>query len=381
MTSISIAGGRKISPRSESIPLPRIAFYTIGDRQTPSTWFRVIQYLPALARCGWGFRHFELPSPVGSGIMQSLGIFWQGAVRFSQLREARDYDILFVQKGLTSWRCRGLVDSLRSANKPYVVDIDDAVYLTEFSVQFPSFLQKLQNDAEPIELLRHASHVITGNSFLAAFAQKYNSRVTLIPTPIDTERFSISSTAATSGDGKVVLGWSGSAGTNFYFNLLAPVFAELAKKYPLLKIRVISNTKNRIELSKFEGVRLEFVSWRREREVEDLGKIDIGVMPLEDNEWARGKCGFKALLYMALGIPPVCSAVGVNTEIIEDGVNGFLAHDHEEWIEKLSRLIENPDLRKKMGLAARKTVEEKYSLAVNMPKWFGVLKTVLERGA
>ncbi|KKT72855.1 MAG: Glycosyltransferase [Microgenomates group bacterium GW2011_GWA2_44_7] len=116
--------------------------------------------------------------------------------------------------------------------------------------------------------------------------------------------------------------------------------------------------------------------WSMEEEIEDLKTFDIGIMPMPDNEWTRGKCGFKAILYMNMGIPCVCSPVGVNREIITDGVNGFLAGTDEEWIEKLSLLIENAELRKKLGMAGRKTVEEKYSVNINAPRCLEIFKRV-----
>ncbi len=131
---------------------------------------------------------------------------------------------------------------------------------------------------------------------------------------------------------------------------------------------VISNEKPQINLKSFK-----FIKWDKTSEISDLQKIDIGIMPLYDNEWEKGKCGFKGLQYMALEIPAVMSPVGVNTEIIKDGENGFLAKDEQEWFDKLSLLIENSQLREKLGKAGRQTVIEKYSVDANKQKYLDVL--------
>jgi len=127
-------------------------------------------------------------------------------------------------------------------------------------------------------------------------------------------------------------------------------------------------------------VNVENKEWRLENEYEDYKSLDIGVYPLPNDEWAKGKAGFKAIYYMAAGVPCVASPVGMNKEIIQDGVNGFLANSEEEWLEKISLLIENPELRKKIGLAGRKTVEERYSVKVNAPRFLKVLQFVYHGG-
>ena len=133
-----------------------------------------------------------------------------------------------------------------------------------------------------------------------------------------------------------------------------------------------------VRVEEFKGVRWEFLPWRNETEVQDLNRIDIGVMPLDkDDGWSPGKCGLKALLYMAIGLPAVCSPVGVNSEIFRDGVNGFLAEDQEEWIQKLSLLLENTALRSRLGLSGRQTVEDSYSIKKNVPILIGVLNKIL----
>jgi glycosyltransferase involved in cell wall biosynthesis len=353
----------------------KLAIYTIGDDSLPSTRFRITQYVPALKAAGIETKCFFLPGTSGGKIGQLLGSFWQGIVRFWQLRKAGRYDLVFVQKGLTPWRCRGLVGMLRSCGSPYVVDIDDAVYATT-PVRFPPYLRWLQNENEPNDLFARASHIIAGNRFLSEHVKRYGKNVSIIPTPVDTDRYAA---CPRKNAGKVVIGWSGSVGTNFYLNLLIPALQTLAKDQAF-SFLIISNSLHNVQMDGLDGIETEFLQWNSETELADLQKIDIGVMPLCDDEWSRGKCGLKALLYMALGIPAVCSPVGVNVEIIRDGENGFLAATDDEWIDKLRLLIRSEDVRADIGSRARKTVENNYSVAVNAPALVSLLKGIQVSG-
>jgi glycosyltransferase involved in cell wall biosynthesis len=134
-----------------------------------------------------------------------------------------------------------------------------------------------------------------------------------------------------------------------------------------------------LHLVHLDGINVEAISWRSETELEDFNAIDIGVMPLPDDNWSRGKCGLKALQFMALGIPTVCSPVGVNTDIIQDSENGFLASSDDEWVQKLSLLIRSPELRRQLGTAGRRTVELKYSTAAQAPRFYDVLESVVRK--
>jgi len=145
---------------------------------------------------------------------------------------------------------------------------------------------------------------------------------------------------------------------------------NLKQKYNF-NFLIISNEKPQFDID------FQYIEWSAEKEVDDLCNIDIGIMPLPNDEWAKGKCGLKGLQYMALEIPTVMSAVGVNTEIIQDGKNGLLARNNTEWIEKLSLLINNKDLRNKLGKEGRKTVETKYSVKANKEKYKKIIDSLL----
>jgi glycosyltransferase involved in cell wall biosynthesis len=172
----------------------------------------------------------------------------------------------------------------------------------------------------------------------------------------------------------ITIGWSGSISTIKHFEMILPVLKNLKEKYKeKLRVKIIGQKK-------YENTSLQVdcAEWGENTEVNELNSFDIGIMPLPDDEWARGKCGLKGLSYMACGVPAVMSNVGVNPQIIDNGVNGFLVKDENEWLEVLAKLIGNSDLRKKIGEAGRKTVVEKYSVLANRDKYLDAFNRVLK---
>ena len=211
--------------------------------------------------------------------------------------------------------------------------------------------------------------MIAGNQYLADYAASYNDNVKIIPTTIDTDLYQ----RIQHKKDKVCIGWSGSVTTIQHFEFAIPFLTKILKKYgDKVYFKVIGDGDYSNEELNLKGL-----SWNKNTEISDLSEIDIGIMPLPNDEWAKGKCGLKGLQYMALEIATIMSPVGVNTEIIEDGKNGFIADDHEEWVEKISKLIEHPDLREEMGKEARKTVIDQYSVEANRDLYLTYFKEVL----
>jgi glycosyltransferase involved in cell wall biosynthesis len=212
--------------------------------------------------------------------------------------------------------------------------------------------------------------VIAGNSFLREYARRHTSRVALIPTSIDTS--AISPKVNGGRCGRSIIGWIGSHTTEKYVRGLRPMLQRLSQRCKF-SMKIVGAQRSFL----LDGVDVAQLPWDMRRELHDFGSCDIGIYPLWNDEWAQGKCGFKAIQFMAAGVPVVASAVGANREIIQDGVNGFLAATEDEWCEKLALLVEDPALRQKLGEAGRRTVDAHYSLAANAPKFLSILTNIV----
>ncbi len=363
----------------------KVLFLTIGPHTTPSPRFRVHQYLPYLRENGvecevlpplspeqvrrWGGRQDK-----GSRLMLLL---CQVANRVRDIKKARTFDLVFVQRGLTAFNCKGFDGLLFAQRRPVIFDFDDSVHVRPHYRFRNSVLRGLQDSGQVRSIIAKSRSVIAGNSYLAEFARRSNANVIIIPTAVDTGTYQVKS-AMTNDQCPIsnppVVVWTGSRATNPYANQLAPILRRVVERVPL-RLLIISGSLKSIERAAFDGVPLEFRPWRLETEAADLQAGDIGVMPLPDDEWTRGKCGLKALLCMACGLPVVVSPVGVNTDIVNDGVNGFLAGPDDAWVEALCRLARDAGLRDRVGRAARATVEERYSVRANAPKLLCALES------
>jgi len=253
---------------------------------------------------------------------------------------------------------------IKKRNIPIIYDFDDAIWLMDKNENQGVF-NKLKNPSKTKTICMLAKKVIVGNNYLADYAKQFNQNVTVIPSTID---FSTYRAEKRHKSKKICIGWTGSFSTIKHFETILTSLLSVQKKYQgKVYFKLIGDPTYSNEALGVEGI-----PWNANTEPEDLSELDIGLMPLPNNEWTQGKCGMKGLQYMALGIPTIMSPVGVNNDIIRDGENGFLAATEEEWVEKLSLLIEDASLRKKLGEAGRKTVKQHYSVEANKEKWLEV---------
>lgn len=244
--------------------------------------------------------------------------------------------------------------------KRIIYDFDDAIWLTDKADE--SRFEKIIRWRSKVGLICRWSYKIScGNEYLADFARKFNSNVVTNPTTIETEKLHNPNLYQTEkSTNRITIGWTGSHSTLKYLNSIIPIIQLLQEKNKNINFMVIADQKPELQLERFE-----FVPWKKETEAQDLLKLDIGIMPLPDDEWTRGKCGFKALQYMAMRIPCVVSPVGVNSIIVDQGQTGFVAATGEEWMTYLEKLIRDGALRITMGEVGRKKVIEHYSVASN----------------
>jgi glycosyltransferase involved in cell wall biosynthesis len=345
----------------------------------PNQRFRFEQYVGRLDAEGIHFDVSSFLSPRIIPVLHAPGhlIAKAGAVVRGMIRRVRDvyrarsYDAVLVSREATPIGYPWVERLLVALGVPYAFDFDDAIYLQNVSAANRG-LGRLKFASKTAIIARHASLVIAGNPHLADWARRQGANVTLIPTTIDTDQYVLRS-GSSEEQQPVCIGWSGSVTTSAYLDAIAPLLADLQRQHGI-RIRVIGDSGYRIASASVDAL-----PWRAESEVADLSAIDIGVMPLPDDEWARGKCGLKALQYMALGIPTVMSPVGVN-RTIAGGDAARLADSLEEWREALTELILDRELRLSLGQRGRERVERDYSVAVMAPRWASALHTTIQRG-
>lgn len=304
----------------------------------------------------------------GKLFLKILFTFVRYLARIFHFFKALKYDIIYLHLEATPVGPPIFEYILYKLNKPIIYDIDDLVYLPHSSNMNP-IMKWLRSKDKIIKIMQWSKHIIVCTEYLRKFALQYNDCVTNISSTIDTDKYFIKNSYL--NDHRLCVGWSGSHSTSKYLHLLDNVLRYIQKKYNV-KIKVIGDQSFFIP-----EVEIEAIEWNEPTEVEDLQEIDIGLYPLTKDEWVLGKSGLKALQYMGLGIPTICTPIGCNYEIIKDGENGYFADSDDEWIEKISILIENPDLRRKLGEAARKTVEEYYSVRVNAPRYLKIINDIL----
>lgn len=364
----------------------KILFLTVHSVEVASTRYRVFQYLPYFKKEGVEstIKSFFISSkPINMYQTSSDTLYWRlkAGIR-GFLNEltiwlcGNKYDVIIIHRDLMLWG-PPFIDRLkwlRKLGKPIMIDYDDALWVARNSHKENPLSQYIKRIVlgpyKDFETLLHiATHVIAGNNYLADYAKKFNLNVSIIPTTVDTDRCKPKSKKKDMSS-KVVIGWIGSPSP--FLQILNKVWQKLPGNAVL---KIIGNSY------KPEGIEYINAVWNSETELNELTTFDIGITPLPDDEWTRGKCGFKTLQYMSAAIPAVSSPVGVNSEIIHDGVNGFLARNEEEWIEKLTLLIENPELRQRIGMAGRRTVEEKYSVKVWTSAYLKIIRDVIEKYA
>jgi len=223
-------------------------------------------------------------------------------------------------------------------------------------------------------MVKGSDVVTVGNPFLKNEVLRVDraKKVFVIPTSIDMNLYP--QRKEISHRQEIVLGWIGTKANLKYLKRLESVFETIRQRFPQVKLKIVSN-----DFYDSSSLPLIKKPWKLEDENRDLISFDIGLMPLSDDPWSKGKCGLKIIQYLSVGVPVVCTPVGMNSDIVKDGENGFWAMNHQEWVDRLSILIQNPELRYQMGLKGIETVEKEYSLAVTSEKFLQVLQS-LARG-
>jgi glycosyltransferase involved in cell wall biosynthesis len=350
-----------------AVPL-RVLFLTRYGRLGASSRQRCFLYLEALNAAGI---HAEVCPLLGddyvrrlhSGRAVNLAAVPQAyASRLMALLRARRHDLLWIEKEALPWLPAWLeIAFLRIAGTTIVVDYDDAVFHTYDRHRNGIVRRVLGTKIDRI--MSAADLVIVGNSYLGGRAKAAGARaIAEIPTVVDVKGYLQPRSASARSREQFRIGWIGSSLTSSYLEMLRPALAELASRLPLT-ITLVGAAEGTLA-----GLPVERVAWSLETEAAEIARFDVGLMPLPDGPWERGKCGYKLIQYMASALPVVASPVGINREIVIPGETGFLAATDGDWVSSLSRLHRDPQLRKRMGAAGRQRVWVKYSLAATAPR-------------
>ena len=327
---------------------------------TPSQRFRLEQWAPLLARdhgirVHWSPfadpRLYRLLARPGHVVAKAARMAWASAARTRELLRARRHDVVVVHRAACLAGPAWLERLLGAGGTPLVFDFDDAIWVRHTSGA-NAFFDRLKFPGKTATLCRIAARVVAGCEYLAAYARQHGERVTVVPTSIDTGVYAPRPRPARD---RVVVGWTGSATSLTHLEAFAPVLRSLVAQRSV-ELRVLS-TREPV----MPGVPVTYRPWTPENEVEEIAAFDVGIKPLPDDPWSRGKCPMKELQYLALGVPAVCSNVGTAGEAVRPGQNGFLAESPDEWIAHLVRLVDDAPLRARLGEAGRRTVVERYS--------------------
>ena len=321
-----------------------IAAYTGGWRD-PSARARVRQYMPLLA--GRGVHVREYPLPFGAQMPRSkAGLLPWGAATVSY----RLASLLAGRGADAAWVCRQLLPAYihiaSLAAKPLVLDVDDAIWMTRGGHRVEA-------------LARSAALVVCGNAFLAEKFSEWTANIAILPTAVDTEFYRPAAAAAAHG---VVIGWIGTSGNFPYLASLQGALRRTLQRFPATRLLVVAEKAP--TLDQLPADRVEFVRWSPQAEQDAMRRMSIGLMPLENSEWARGKCSYKMLCYMASSMPVVVSPFGMNADVLREAEIGFGPMTEAEWVEALGSLVQSPALRAQMGREGRRIAESRYSVAV-----------------
>lgn len=336
-----------------------------------SSRVRFLQYLPYFQSQGIDVTVKPLLSDAYLKGLYSSGPRWREVVkgylvRIVALLTAWRFDVVIIEKELFPFMPALAERALKLIGVPYVVDYDDALFHRYDCHPNPLVRRFLGKKIDAV--MHHSACVIAGNQYLAERARKSGAKnIEIIPTVVNADRYE---SKPVTDEAVLTVGWIGTPQTSQYLKSLIPVFEFLKRELPVRFVAVGANSAD------FEGTPVEAWPWTENSEVESVQQFDIGIMPLVDSPWERGKCGYKLIQYMACGVPVVASPVGVNCEIVEKGKTGYLPDSLDEWRKTLFYLLkEKPEVRARMGSDGRARVRQWYSTEVQGSRIVEVLRS------
>lgn len=342
-------------------------------RMGASSRLRSYQYLPYLKQQGievtanalFDDRYLQLLYSKKTKSIAAVVTYY--TQRLACLLTAKRYDLVWIEKELLPSLPAFAEMLLNKFRIPYIVDYDDAIFHRYDQHKNPVIRSLLKNKIGKV--MQQARTVIAGNSYLAEYARKWQAaRVEILPTVIDLERYSADTTP---NNERLTIGWIGTPATQAYLKIIAPVLTKASQDYG---IQIFAVGARELELP---GVTLHCIPWSEAGEVAVIQQFDIGIMPLPDQAFERGKCGYKLIQYMACAKPVIASPIGVNSDIVKHGETGLLAINEQEWLHAIATLKDNKEKSRQMGRAGRTLVESDYCLQVTAPRLHKIIEQAL----
>jgi len=354
----------------------KVLFLTKYDNLGASSRYRTLQFLPYLQKRGIKYKVSPLFSnkyleyKYNNKKTCKIEVVKALIKRIFNLINIKHYDLIVIEKELLPYFPPFFEKIIYRRKKPFVLDYDDAIFHNYDNNNTKIIRFVLKNKIKKVMEL--ANLVIVGNSYLYDYAKNITDNVVLIPTVIDLAKYP---TKKPVEPNIFTIGWIGSPATSHYILDILPTLEYFCLNNNC-KLKLVGFDKKL--LKNINNFFIKVVEWSEEKEIDYLKTFTVGIMPLKDDKWSRGKCGLKIIQYMGTFLPVIASPVGVNSDLIVSGVNGFLARDENEWLSSLEKLYLNKDLRIKMGYLGRKKVEEMYSLQVYAPKYIESILSVLK---
>jgi glycosyltransferase involved in cell wall biosynthesis len=361
--------------------MAKILFITPNPIESASERFRIYQFLPYLERAGFSCTARPFATRALHRAVQDERLAPKLLLtpfcymrRMFHLATISQYDVVVVHRGIFPFPWPALEKMVIRQYTKVIFDFDDAIHIGHrdtAATKYP-WIYKFKYGPGVNVMLSHCPHIIAGNKTLAEHSLRFNPEVTIIPTVVDLDRYTRQPSRAASDF--ITIGWVGSRSTSPYLCEIEPALRRLSEAHPSkIRFRFYGDARRQLNLPNCESLPFSLAS-----EIEDLRTIDIGIMPMPDNDWTRGKCAFKAIQYMALGVPTVTSPVGMAREVIDHGINGFWARTSEEWFKSLDLLVANPELRARFAEVGRETVETRYSLQTWAPRLCDLFGRIME---
>lgn len=290
----------------------------------------------------------------------------------------KKYDLLLIEYELFPYFPSVFEYLLSKRGIKYIVDYDDAIF-HKYDMNNNKIIQGLLGH-KIAKVMKYAAHVIVCNRYLEAYSKKHNAHTFRLPTVVLLDKYKKNMTIFHKEEDSIfVIGWIGSRTTSVYILEILPAIQKFVNRYEKVRFDLVGFDRSLLSAKQLKKYHLNIIDWSEEKEIENILNFDIGIMPLHDEAWSRGKCGFKLVQYMSCKKPVIASPVGINTSLVKDGKNGFLVKALAEWFDAFEVLYLDKELREKMAVESFNSIELEYNYDINCRNYVELIKSIMDR--